>query len=176
MSNVLDRIKLLVIGVAIGLLCVNTNAQPISPGFNVFRALNGTATTPPYAFQADVRSGVFLIAQGRPGLTANGTLALDATTTRVLASLPLQLGATAATTGTLRFANTATMTSRNAAGTADLVVVFVGSDNFINLGDATSVGLRLGSSLVTRPTTGTFFLCVTSTGAVTASAGACSGS
>lgn len=176
MSNLLDRIKLLVIGIAIGLLCVNTSAQPISPGFNLFRAIAGNLGNVPYGFVGDVRSGMYLVATNRPGLAANGTLALDWNTARVLASLPVQLGTAASTTGTLRLANAATITSRNGAGTADLTVIFIASDNFINLGTATTSGLRLGTGVVSRPTTGTFFLCISSTGAVTASAGACSGS
>jgi hypothetical protein len=176
MAYILDRIKLLVIGIAIGLLAVNPSAQPNSPGFNIFKAVSGSVTAPPYAFASDGRTGLYLVASGHPAITVSGTSMIDITTARVLVGGPLQLGSTAAQSGLVRLTNTGSIAARNAANSADRVMLLLDASNVINIGDSNTTGLKLGSGVVSRPSVGTFFLCVSSTGAITASAGACSGS
>jgi len=84
------------------------------------------------------------------------------------------VGTNPATAGAIRLANNTGIYWRNAANNANIFGIYLNNNNQMTIGGTGTTGLFIQSG-VTPATTGTRFLCISTTGQITSSATACSG-
>jgi len=86
----------------------------------------------------------------------------------------LLVGVNPASTGAIRLANNTGIYWRNAANNANIFGIYLNNNDQMTIGGTGTTGLFIQSG-VTPATTGTRFLCISTTGQITSSATACSG-
>jgi hypothetical protein len=104
-----------------------------------------TAGAPGIPTAGDVDSGIYALAGGDVGVTRNGTARQIWESARIWIETPIAIGTTPASAGVVRLPNNVAINARNAANSADILLV--SSDNSNNIRVGTSLWVNANGNI-----------------------------